>query len=179
MAQVRLLESRAAHALFGHRDHFLLGDGHLEQDGLGRIVEPIDVLFQLEGLAAVDPHALEHAVTVQEAVVEDGDLGVIAVVPLAVNVDDSHSTPSPKAADNPGISHRREMSQGAAADGRGRFAASTPRSDISGSGVDEGGGNRTHDLEIKSLLLYQLSYALGRPKRGPPARETQGLTRRE
>lgn len=25
---------------------------------------------------------------------------------------------------------------------------------------DEGGGNRTHDLEIKSLLLYQLSYAL-------------------
>src|SRR5215813_9356775 len=41
---------------------------------------------------------------------------------------------------------------------------------------NEGGGNRTHDLEIKSLLLYQLSYALDRPKRGPPARENQGLT---
>ena len=30
--------------------------------------------------------------------------------------------------------------------------------------VSEGGGARTHDLEIKSLVLYQLSYApSGRP----------------
>ncbi len=27
------------------------------------------------------------------------------------------------------------------------------------SGIDEGGGTRTHDLGIKSPLLYQLSYA--------------------
>lgn len=40
---------------------------------------------------------------------------------------------------------------------------------------DEGGGNRTHDLEIKSLLLYQLSYALARTKRGRAAMETQDL----
>jgi hypothetical protein len=43
--------------------------------------------------------------------------------------------------------------------------------------LNEGGGTRTHYLEIKSLLLYLLSYAPAGPKRGAPGGETQGQTR--
>ena len=32
--------------------------------------------------------------------------------------------------------------------------------------IDDPGGTRTHDLEIKSLLLYRLSYRVARPDGG-------------
>src|SRR5207302_11187365 len=45
---------------------------------------------------------------------------------------------------------------------------------------NEGGGNRTHDLRIKSPLLYQLSYALGIvPRRDRSEEHTSELQSRE
>ena len=50
-----------------------VGVGNLEPDRLGRIEQAIDVAFELEDAAVVGADALEHAVAVEQAVVEDAD----------------------------------------------------------------------------------------------------------
>ena len=45
----------------------------LEPDRLGRVEQAIDVAFELEDAAVVGADALEHAVAVQQAVIEDAD----------------------------------------------------------------------------------------------------------
>ena len=54
---------------------------------LGRFVEPIDVLLEPEDPARVRPDPLEDAVAVEQAVIEDADLGVGLVVELAADID--------------------------------------------------------------------------------------------
>ena len=49
-------------------------------DRLGRVVEPVDVLLEPEDPAGVGADALEDAVAVEQAVIEDADLGVGLVV---------------------------------------------------------------------------------------------------
>src|SRR5262249_17191710 len=76
------------------RDGVVDGLGHLlgrqrdfELDGASALVEPGDVLFQLERLARVDADAFEDAVAVEQAVIVDADLGVRFIEELAVDVD--------------------------------------------------------------------------------------------
>ena len=59
-----------------------------EQDGLGRIVQPLQVFLQTKDLAAVHPDSLEDPVAVEEAVVVDRDHGRASVAPLAIQPDD-------------------------------------------------------------------------------------------
>ena len=56
-------------------------------DALGRFVEPVDVLLEPEDPARVGPDPLEDAVAVEQAVIEDADLGVGLVEELAADVD--------------------------------------------------------------------------------------------
>ena len=48
---------------------------NLEADRLGGVEQPVDVTFELEDAAVVGADALEDAVAVQQAVVEDADRG--------------------------------------------------------------------------------------------------------
>ena len=56
--------------------HLLAGHGDLEMDGLGRFIQPVDMLLEPEDAARVGADALEDAVAVEQTVVEDADLGV-------------------------------------------------------------------------------------------------------
>ena len=62
-------------------------DRRLEAEITGRAVQPVDMLGQLEDAAVDRLQPLEHAVTVDEGVVEHGDLGVVLGRELAVDVD--------------------------------------------------------------------------------------------
>ena len=73
------LDDRRHDLRVGHRD--------LQQDRLGRIEQPVNVLLQLEHPAVVGANALEDAVAVQQPVVEHRNLGVPLVVVFAVNID--------------------------------------------------------------------------------------------
>ena len=87
VADVGLAEPGAAHRLLGDGDHLGLGHRDGEPDGLGRVVEPVEVLLEPEDLPAVDADSLEDAVAVEQAVIEDGDLRRVAGVPFAVEPD--------------------------------------------------------------------------------------------
>ncbi len=56
-----------------------LADRDLQPDRLGGIPQPLEVLVQPEDLAAVAPHAFEHAVAIEQPVVEDADRGIFLV----------------------------------------------------------------------------------------------------
>ena len=73
------VDDRGRHLLAFHRN--------LEMNSLGRFVEPIDVLLEPEDPPGVSPDPLEHAVAVEQAMIEDADLGVGLVVQLAADVD--------------------------------------------------------------------------------------------
>src|SRR3989441_6255274 len=73
------LEDDVRHLLFRVRD--------LEVDGLGRVVQAVEVAVQFEDSAVVRADSLEYAVAVEEAVVEDADLRLGLRVELAVDVD--------------------------------------------------------------------------------------------
>src|SRR5262249_32112530 len=49
------------------------GERDLETDGFGGIEQAIDVTFELEHAPFVRADSLEHAVTIQQAVIEDAD----------------------------------------------------------------------------------------------------------
>ena len=70
--------------------HLLARQRDFQRDVLGAVVEAFDVLAEAEDLAGVDADALENAVAVEEAVVEDADAGVGLVEELAVDVDLGH-----------------------------------------------------------------------------------------
>jgi hypothetical protein len=59
----------------------------VEQDGLRRVLEALQVLFQAEHVAAVEPDPLKHAVPVKQPVVEDRHLGVGLVHKPAIEID--------------------------------------------------------------------------------------------
>ena len=61
----------------------------LEPDRLGGIEQPIDVAFELEHAAVVGADALEHAVAVQQAVIEDADGRFGGRAPRAADVDEA------------------------------------------------------------------------------------------
>ena len=56
-------------------------------NALGRFVQAIDVLLEPEDPAGVGPDPLEDAVAVEQAMIEDADLGVGFVVELAADID--------------------------------------------------------------------------------------------
>src|SRR5439155_217106 len=58
-----------------------------QQDGLGRVKQPVNVLFEFEDAAVVSANAFKYAVAVQQAVIEHGNLGVLLSVIFPVNVD--------------------------------------------------------------------------------------------
>ncbi|MEY3853632.1 MAG: hypothetical protein RI910_2612 [Verrucomicrobiota bacterium] len=63
------------------------GPGHLEAEGLGRHLEALEVLIETEHAALIEADAFEDAVTIEETMVEDRDLGLGLGVELAVDVD--------------------------------------------------------------------------------------------
>jgi hypothetical protein len=65
----------------------LAGPGHLEAEGFGRHLEALEVLVEAEDAALVEADALEDAVTIEETMVEDRDLGLGLGVELTVDVD--------------------------------------------------------------------------------------------
>ena len=67
--------------------HLVRRQRNLQPDRLRRFVQPRDVLFQPKDLAAVGAQAFEHAVAIQQAVVEHADLGVFLRNKLTVDVD--------------------------------------------------------------------------------------------
>src|SRR6185436_4876677 len=56
-------------------------------DGVGRVVQALEVLGEAEDPSAVDPNAFEHTVAVEETMVVDRDGGGLAIVPLAIEPD--------------------------------------------------------------------------------------------
>ena len=82
VAQVVLaarLQHRLAHRVALQRDG--------QQNRLGRVVKPVEVLLQEEDAPVVKADALKHAVAVKQAVIEHGNLGVRFVHELAVEID--------------------------------------------------------------------------------------------
>src|SRR5262249_14946457 len=75
------------HGAIDRRHHLLAAEGDVEVDVPCAVVEAVDVLAQAEDLAAVDADALEDAVAVEEAVVEDADARLGLVEELAVDPD--------------------------------------------------------------------------------------------
>src|SRR2546426_1044812 len=67
--------------------HLLLRVWDFQVDGLGRVVQPVEVAVQLEDSAVVGPDPFENAVAVEEAMVEHADLRLGLRVELAVDVD--------------------------------------------------------------------------------------------
>ena len=86
-ADVAVLDAVDRQGVLDGAGHLGLGHGDGQQDGLGRVPEPIEVGLHAEDLAAVAADALEHAVAVQQTVVVDADLGVLFGVELAVDID--------------------------------------------------------------------------------------------
>jgi len=68
--------------------HFLKRDRNGEADRLRAIIKAMQMLRQAEHAAIVDADALKHAVAVEQAVVEDGDLRLGFRNELAVEVDE-------------------------------------------------------------------------------------------
>ena len=66
-----------------------VGVRDLEPDRLGGIEQPIDVPFELEDAAVVGADALEDAVAVEQAVIEDADRRVRGGAPRAADVDEA------------------------------------------------------------------------------------------
>src|SRR5262245_21543257 len=60
---------------------------NVEPDRLRRVEEPLDVAFELEYAPVVGADALEDAVAVEKAVVEDADAGLGRGAERAVRVD--------------------------------------------------------------------------------------------
>ena len=73
------IPDRGGHFLAFHRD--------LEMDSQGRFVEAVDVLLEAEDPPGISANALEDAVAVEQAVIEDADLGVRFVEELAADID--------------------------------------------------------------------------------------------
>src|SRR6059036_3824732 len=67
--------------------HLLLRVWDFQVDGLGRVVQPVEVAVQLEDPAVVGPDPFENAVAVEEAMVEHADLRLGLRVELAVDVN--------------------------------------------------------------------------------------------
>src|SRR5208337_4696731 len=63
------------------------GNRNIQQNGPRRGKEAVNVLLQLEHPAVIRPQALEDAVTIKQAVVEDGYFCVPLVVIFPVNMD--------------------------------------------------------------------------------------------
>ena len=66
-----------------------VGVRDLEPDRLGRVEQAIDVAFELEDAAVVGADALEDAVAVEQAVVEDADRGFGGRPERAADVDEA------------------------------------------------------------------------------------------
>ena len=67
--------------------HFRPRHRDFQQNGLGGIKEPVNVFLQFEHPAVVSADALEHAITVKQAVVEHGDFCVALAEIFAINKD--------------------------------------------------------------------------------------------
>ena len=77
-------DHHAGHRVDRHRD--------LERDGVRRFIQTVEVLAETKDATVVDADPLEHAVAVEEAVIEDRDLRLVAIVECAVDVD-MHADP--------------------------------------------------------------------------------------
>src|SRR5215217_8047715 len=88
MANVRLGDPGAANRLFRYGRQLVAGLWDGEQDRLGRIVQPVQVVLQAEDLATIHPDPLENSIAVQQAMVVDRDHRGAPVTPLAVEPDD-------------------------------------------------------------------------------------------
>src|SRR5262249_51217008 len=86
-ADVGVLEPVGAHGLEEGLLDLLERQGQGQEDGLGRLLEALEVLVEAEDASVVGADALEDAVAVEDAVVEDRDLGVVFLQHLAVYVD--------------------------------------------------------------------------------------------
>src|SRR5207253_10664109 len=80
-------ESALRDGLFHQPAQLGLGHRDLEPRALGRVIQAIEVLVQPEHAPVIHADSLEHAVAVQETVIEHRDLGVRLVVVLAVDPD--------------------------------------------------------------------------------------------
>ena len=86
-ADVPVVGFVTADGLHQDLDDLVPGAGDVEGDDLRRGVQPVDVAVEFEYPTVVGPDTLEHAVTVEETVVEDADLRVVFAVEPAVDVD--------------------------------------------------------------------------------------------
>src|SRR6185436_4707443 len=82
---VVVLDSALRDTLFDHPGHVFPQHGDVEPDRFGGVVESVEVLVEPEDAAAVGTNAFEHAVAIQEAVVEDRNDRAVAVVPGPVD----------------------------------------------------------------------------------------------
>ena len=67
--------------------HLLMSQRDIEQQRFGGVKEPIDVLLQLEDAAVIGANALEDAIAVQQAVIENGNFRIALAVIFAINVN--------------------------------------------------------------------------------------------
>ena len=86
-ADVAVRDAVGGHGLLDGRGHFLLAQRDGQPDGLGGIPQPVEVGLEAKDLAAVAADALEDPVPVEQAVVEDADLGVFLLVQFTVDVN--------------------------------------------------------------------------------------------
>src|ERR1051325_2145571 len=85
---VGILEPALAHGLFHETRHGIFGQRYVDPHPFRRGIQPIEVLGEAEDAPVVDTNPLEHAVTVQQAVVEHRNPGVRLVAVLAVDPDE-------------------------------------------------------------------------------------------
>src|SRR5262249_9541099 len=77
----------AAHRFLDRRLHLAGREWNGQRQRPRRGVETVEVGRQAEDAPVVDPDALEHAIAVQEAMVEYRDLRGLARIPFTVDVD--------------------------------------------------------------------------------------------
>ena len=92
-ADVGVVEPALRDRLFHQPVQRRLRHRNLDPHALGRGVQAAEVLGETEHAAVVHPDALEHAVAVQQAVVEHRDFGARAVVVRPVDPDDGWHSP--------------------------------------------------------------------------------------
>ena len=85
---VGILEPAFPHGLFHEARHGVFGQRYVDPHPFRRGIEPIEVLGEPEDAPVVDTNPLEHAVAVQQAVVEHRHPGVRLVAVLAVDPDE-------------------------------------------------------------------------------------------
>jgi hypothetical protein len=76
----------------------LAAEGNFQCDVAGTFVKTLNVLAQTEGFAAVNANALEDAVAVKQAVIEDAHFGVRFVEQFSVDPDLAHGVPRGRSA---------------------------------------------------------------------------------